>query len=277
LCALFKRASTLPFPGIARDALSAGHLVSIIWDNRMSRVFGFVYGVACYLFFFFVFLYLIAFIADVPVVGWVSKTVSHGPLAGGFSAAIMNIFWLSLFGVQHSVMARAGFKKWIARVVPSQVERSTYVLASSLVLALAMWQWQPIEGRVWQFEGVLAQYVLWGLFAFGWVLIFVATFLTDHFDLFGLRQVYLNLVRKTYTHVEFKTVFLYKWMRHPMMLGLLIAFWATPVMTLSHLLFSVVMSIYVFIGIHFEERGLLRVLGQDYAEWRSKTPMVLPF
>lgn len=243
----------------------------------MLRVFGFVYGVGCYLFFLVVFLYLIAFIADIPVAGWVPRTVTHGAPAGGLYAAIMNIFWLSLFGLQHSVMARAGFKKWIESAVPPHVERSTFVLASSLVLALAMWQWQPIEGMVWQFEGVLAQYVLWGLFAFGWVLIFVATFLTNHFDLFGLRQVYLHLARKTYSHVEFKTVFLYKWVRHPMMSGLLIAFWATPVMTLSHLLFSTVMSVYIFIGIHFEERGLLRVLGQDYAEWRVKTPMVLPF
>lgn len=243
----------------------------------MSRVLGFGYGVACYLFFFAVFLYFIAFIADIPVAGWVPRTVTHGAPAGGFLAVLMNIVWLSLFGLQHSVMARAGFKQWIVRVVPPHVERSTYVLASSLVLALAMWQWQPIEGGVWQFEGGLAQYLLWGLFAFGWALIFVATFLTDHFDLFGLRQVYLHLVRKTYSQVGFKTVFLYKWVRHPMMLGLLVAFWATPVMTLSHLLFSTILSIYVFIGIHFEERGLLCVLGRDYAEWRGKTPMVLPF
>lgn len=243
----------------------------------MSRVLGFLYGVGCYVFFLLVFLYMVAFIADIPVVGWVPKTVTHGAPMGGLSAVFMDVFWLSLFGVQHSVMARAGFKTWIERWVPRHVERSTYVLASSLVLALAMWQWQPVEGVVWQFEGALAHDVLWGLFAFGWVLIFVATFLTNHFDLFGLRQVYLELARKTYSHVEFKVVFLYKWIRHPMMLGLLIAFWATPVMTVSHLLFSTVMSIYVFIGIHFEERGLLRALGRDYAEWRRKTPMVLPF
>lgn len=243
----------------------------------MSRVLVFGYGLGCYLFFFVVFLYFIAFIADIPVAGWVPRTVSHGASAGGLSAALMNIFWLSLFGLQHSVMARASFKEAIKSVVPAQVERSTYVLASSLVLALAMWQWQPLDGKVWQFDSVLAQYLLWGLFAFGWLLVLVATFLTDHFDLFGLRQVYLHLARKTYTQVEFKTVFLYQWVRHPMMSGLLIAFWATPVMTLSHLLFSTVMSIYVFIGIRFEERGLLRALGQDYAQWRGKTSMVFPF
>lgn len=260
-----------------RSAFLVCHFLKVKRGNGMSRMLGFLYGVGCYLFFFAVFLYLIAFVADILVAGWVPKTMTHGAPVGGFFAVIMNIFWLALFGIQHSVMARSSFKAAIKNVVPSYVERSTFVLASSLVLGLAMWQWQPIDGMVWQFEGVLAQYLLWGLFVFGWVLVFVATFLTDHFDLFGLRQVYLNLVRKTYTHVEFKTVFLYKWMRHPMMLGLLIAFWATPVMTLSHLLFSIVMSIYVFIGIHFEERGLLRVLGQDYAEWRGKTPMVLPF
>jgi methanethiol S-methyltransferase len=243
----------------------------------MARVLTLVYGVACYFFFFAVFLYFIGFIADIPVPGWLPKTVSHGGAEGGLGAVLMNIVWMAVFGVQHSVMAREGFKKAIAGVVPAHVERSTFVLASGLALSLVMWQWQPIGGMVWQFDSLLAQVLLWGLFAFGWALIFVATFLTDHFDLFGLRQVYLYFAQKTYTHVEFKTVFLYKMLRHPMMLGLLISFWATPTMTMSHLLFSAGMSVYVFIGIHFEERGLLRVLGKDYAEWRAKTPMVLPF
>jgi len=241
----------------------------------MSRLLAFVYGVACYLLFFAVFLYLIAFVADIPVPGWAPKTVSHGAAAGGLGAVAMNLFWLALFGLQHSLMARASFKKRIAAWVPPHIERSTFVLASSLVLALAMWQWQPIGGTLWHIDSGVAQVLLWALFALGWALIFVATFLTDHFDLFGLRQVYLHLARKTYTHVEFKTVLLYKLVRH-LMLGLLIAFWATPSMTASHLLFAAVMSIYVFIGIHFEERGLLRALGKDYADWRTRTPMVLP-
>ncbi|PUA93447.1 hypothetical protein C8C99_4663 [Acidovorax sp. 107] len=203
----------------------------------MTRVLALVYGVACYGFFFAVFLYFIGFIADIPLPGWLPKTVSHGGADGGWGAALMNIVWMAVFGVQHSVMAREGFKKAIVRMVPAHVERSSYVLASGVALSLVMWQWQPMVGMVWQFDSPLAQYLLWGLFGFGWTLIFVATFLTDHFDLFGVRQVYLHFVGKTYTHVEFKTVFLYKMVCHPMMLGLLIAFWAAPTMTVSHLLF----------------------------------------
>jgi protein-S-isoprenylcysteine O-methyltransferase Ste14 len=242
----------------------------------ISRLIAFIYGAACYLFFLAVFLYLIAFVADIPVPGLVPKTVSFGAPTGIGAAIVLNILLILLFGLQHSIMARSGFKKFIEGAVAPHIERSTYVLVSSLALALLMWQWQPIDGMVWQFEGMFAQYLFWGLFCFGWALIFVATFLTDHFDLFGLRQVYLNMVGKSYTNVEFKTVFLYKMMRHPMMLGMLIALWANPVMTMSHLLLSVGLSIYVFIGIYFEERALLRHLGNNYAQWRSKTPMVLP-
>jgi methanethiol S-methyltransferase len=243
----------------------------------MSRVLSFSYGVACYLFFFAVFVYLIAFIADVPFAPWVPKTVSHGAAPGGLGAVLVNIGLLALFGVQHSVMARSGFKRRIAALVPAHVERSTFVLASSLVLALAMWQWQGVApGALWRIEGAFAQVAMWSLFGFGWGVILIATFLTDHFDLFGLRQVYLHLARKTYTHVEFKTVFLYRWVRHPMMLGLLIALWAAPTMTYAHLLLSTVFTLYIFIGIHFEERSLLRALGPAYAQWREKTPMVLP-
>jgi protein-S-isoprenylcysteine O-methyltransferase Ste14 len=242
----------------------------------MSRLVAFIYGVGSYLFFLAVFGYLVAFVADIPVSGLVPKTVSHGASPGAGGAIVVNTLLMLLFGLQHSIMARSGFKKFIQGAVAPHIERSTYVLVSSLALALLMWQWQPIDGMVWQFEARFAKYLLWGLFCFGWVLIFVATFLTDHFDLFGLRQVYLNMVGKSYTNVEFKTRFLYKMMRHPMMSGMLIALWANPVMTMSHLLLSAGLSIYVFIGIHFEERALLRHLGDHYAQWRSKTPMVLP-
>lgn len=264
----------------------------------MSRLIAFIYGAGCYLFFLAVFAYLVAFIADIPVSGLIPKTVSHvankalavadvctslvpnavshGASSGAGGAIVLNILLMLLFGLQHSIMARSGFKKFIQGAVAPHIERSTYVLVSSLALALLMWQWQPIDGMVWQFEATFAKYLLWGLFCFGWLLIFVATFLTDHFDLFGLRQVYLNMVGKSYTNVEFKTVFLYKMMRHPMMSGILISLWATPVMTMSHLLLSAGLSIYVFIGIHFEERALLRHLGDDYAQWRSRTPMVVP-
>ncbi|HEY8709472.1 MAG TPA: NnrU family protein [Burkholderiaceae bacterium] len=242
----------------------------------MPRLIAFIYGVGCYLFFLAVFVYLVAFVADVPVPGLVPKTVSHGASSGAGDAIVLNILLMLLFGLQHSIMARSSFKKVIQQAIPPHIERSTYVLVSSLALVLLMWQWQPIDGMVWQFDATFAKYLLWGLFCLGWALIFVATFLTDHFDLFGLRQVYLFLVRRTYGPVEFTRALLYKVVRHPMMLGILISFWAAPTMTLSHMLFSIGMSIYVFIGIHFEERALLRYLGDDYAQWRSGTPMVLP-
>ncbi len=243
----------------------------------MSRLFALLYGFGCYLFFFAVFLWFIVFVGDFVIPGVVAKTISHGAPAGGIGAAAWDIALLSLFGLQHSVMARAGFKAWWTRIVPSHVERSTYVLASAVVLAFAMWQWQPVAGVVWQVEAASASYLLWGAFGFGWALIFLATFLTDHFDLFGLRQVYLNFVRKTYTHVPFRTLFVYRYVRHPMMLGLLIAFWSVPTMTLGHLVFSVVFSLYVLIGVHFEERGLLKVMGPEYLNWRARTPMLVPF
>ncbi len=244
----------------------------------MSRWLVLVFGVVTYVAFLGVFVYLVAFVADLPIAGLAEKTVSHGgQAASGVGAVLANVAWLSLFGLQHSLMARAGFKAWIAAAVPHHVERSVYVLASSVVLALAMWQWRPLEGMVWQVQSGLGQALLWGVFVAGWLLIFVSTFLTDHFDLFGLRQVYLHWAGKTYSSVAFKTVLLYKLLRHPMMLGLLLAFWSHPTMTVSHLLFAAVMSVYVFVGIHFEERGLLRALGPDYAAWRGKTSMVLPF
>lgn len=242
----------------------------------MLKLLAFIYGVGCYLMFLTVFAYLVVFLVDIPLPGLLSKTVTHGSPAGGFSAIAQDVLLMALFGLQHSVMARTRFKQWIERMLPSSLERSTYVLASSAVLALMMWQWQPIEGVVWQLEGEVAQYFLWSLFGLGLTLTFAATFLTNHFDLFGLRQVYLHLAQKTYTNVPFKTQWFYRIVRHPMMLGLLISLWATPTMTMSHLLFAAGMSIYVFVGIHFEERALLLALGENYAQWRRETPMIVP-
>jgi methanethiol S-methyltransferase len=243
----------------------------------MSRVLAFGYGLACYILFFGVFVWLIAFAGDFLIAGVISKTVSHGAPAGGLNAVLIDLALLTVFGVQHSVMARPAFKAWWTRIVPEYIERSTYVLASSLALVLIMWLWQPVEGTLWRVENAAAVVLLHGLFVFGWLFILIATFLTDHFDLFGLRQVYLKLVRKTYTPVSFKTVFLYRWIRHPMMLGILIAFWAAPEMSMSRLVFAAGFSVYVFIGIHFEERSLLRALGPEYAAWRERTPMLLAF
>ena len=237
----------------------------------MSRILSFVYGIACYGVFFAVFLYLIGFVADAGV----PKTVSSGD--GSSAAPVIDLGLIALFGVQHSVMARKGFKRWLTQFLPEAIERSTYVMATNIVLILSFVFWQPLPGVLWRVTdpaGVQALYALMGL---GWLLVLVATFLTNHFDLFGLRQIWLNLVRRTYTPVAFREVLLYRWIRHPMMLGLLIAFWATPVMTLSHLLFSAGMTIYIVIGIHFEERGLRAELGRPYIDYMGRTARILPF
>lgn len=267
----------------------------------MRKTLILVYGLACYLMFLLVFGYFVFFLVDIPagpygsaqgsfgavvdflqklpLTGALSKTVTYGTSPAGpngYGAIAWDISLMGLFGIQHSVMARDPFKRSLARLCPAFLERSTYVLASSAVLALMMWQWQPIEGVLWQLESSFARYLLWTLFGLGFALTVAATFLTNHFDLFGLRHVYLHLAQKTYTDVPFKTLWLYQIIRHPMMLGLLISLWATPTMTLAHLLLACGMSIYVFIGVHFEERALLRALGDDYAHWRDKTPMLVP-
>ena len=231
-----------------------------------------LYGVASYFLFFGVFLYLIAFTGDF----FVPKTLSSGPgLASGY-ALFVNIGLMLLWGIQHSVMAQRWFKDAIASVVPQHVERSTYVLATSVVLIALMHYWQPMSGVVWRVENSVLQTVLWVTFASGWVLVLISTFLTDHFDLFGLRQSWLYFVKKTYTNVAFTEALLYSWIRHPMMLGLLMGFWALPTMTVSHLVFSIGMTVYIVVGIYFEEQGLAQTLGKDYTDYQSRTSKILP-
>lgn len=230
------------------------------------------YGVASYALFFGVFLYLIGFACDLVV----PKTVSSGVPGPVLPALAINLGLLLLFGVQHSVMPRPAFKRWITQWLPQAMERSTYVLATSVVLILTFAYWQPLPGMVWQAQTPALVWTLWGLNALGWLLVLVATFLTNHFDLFGLRQVWLNWVRRSYTPVPFREYFLYRWIRHPMMLGLFIAFWSVPVMSVSHLMFSLGMSIYIFIGVHFEERGLRVELGQPYRDYALRTGRFLP-
>jgi protein-S-isoprenylcysteine O-methyltransferase Ste14 len=207
---------------------------------------------------------------------FVPKSVSTQTETSLSTALLINSPLLLLWGVQHSVMARSWFKEAIIDVIPQHTERSTYVLLSSVVLGIMMVNWQSIDGLVWQVESAVLVQVIWGLFAFGWILVLFSTFLTDHFDLFGLRQTWLYFVKQTYRAVPFTERFFYRWIRHPMMLGILIAFWATPVMTMSHLVFSIGMTIYVLLGIHFEEKGLARALGNDYVQYQSRTARVIP-
>lgn len=239
----------------------------------MQRVIAFAYGLVSYAIFFAVFLYSIAFVGGFGP----SRTVDGGGPSGGiWLALLVNAGLLSLFAVQHSVMARPAFKRWWSRIVPTSVERSTYVLASSLVLALLYWQWRPMPGVVWELEGALGRNAVWAVFASGWVLVLVSTFLISHFDLFGLRQVWLRLRNRPYEPLHFQLRFLYRFVRHPLLLGFLIAFWAAPTLTVGHLLFAVATTGYILIAIQFEERDLVSQHGEAYERYRKSTPMLIP-
>jgi protein-S-isoprenylcysteine O-methyltransferase Ste14 len=240
---------------------------------RSVAMFFFAYGVASYVLFFVTFLYLVCFIGNIGV----PKSIDSGAAGPVGVAILVNFLLVALFGVQHSIMARPWFKAWWTRFVPKPIERSTFVLITSVILIVTYWLWRPIPGVVWDVELPAARAALYALFFLGWGLMLYASFLIDHFDLFGVRQVYLHLRRQKYTHSPFATPPLYKVVRNPLMLGVLIALWATPTMTYGHLLFAALMSAYIFVGIAFEERDLLRFLGEDYRRYRERTPMILPW
>ncbi|MBQ0723979.1 MAG: hypothetical protein KBT50_04210 [Cycloclasticus sp.] len=236
------------------------------------RLLTMLYGVLSYFIFFAVFVYFIGFVGDV----FVPKSLSSVAEMSFSDALAINVGLMLLWGVQHSVMARDWFKEMIASVVPHHVERSTYVLASAIVLVVLMFYWQPMDTLIWHVDDIFWRQVLWVIFGLGWVLVLVATFLTDHFDLFGLRQSWLYFVKKTYTPVVFTEYLFYRWIRHPMMLGLFLAFWSTPIMTLGHLVFSIGMSSYVLLGIHYEEKGLAKEIGQPYQDYQQRTSKIIP-
>ena len=232
----------------------------------------FAYGVASYAIFFATFLYLIGFLSNAVV----PKSIDTGIVDPVGQALLVNVLLMSIFGVQHSIMARPWFKKAWTEIVPKPIERSTYTLLSSLALILLYWQWRPIDGYLWHFESQFVRGIFWALFLGGFGIVLVSTFMIDHFDLFGLRQVFLNLRKKEYTHHPFMTPGFYKFVRHPLYVGWFIAFWATPDMTISHLVFALGMSGYILAAIPHEERDLTTHFGEKYENYRKETPMLVP-
>jgi methanethiol S-methyltransferase len=239
----------------------------------MSRFIAFLYGLAAYLVFFFTFLYAIGFVTGLAV----PKTIDTGTMVSMQEALIVNLLLMSLFAIQHSVMARRQFKEWWTRYVPQSVERSTYVLLASLALILLFWQWRPMPAVVWQVADPQIAMAVLALSLVGWLLVLASTFMINHFELFGLYQVVNNLAGRRVADPRFKTPMLYKLVRHPIYLGFIIAFWAAPVMTVGHLLFAAVTTTYIFVGIFLEERDLTELFGEDYRRYRERVSMLIPW
>ena len=241
--------------------------------NTTSRLIAFLYGLATYFVFFATFVYAIGFVAGVAV----PKTIDSGPAIPLTEALAIDILLMSVFAIQHSVMARHQFKRWWTRIIPRATERSTYVLAASLALILLVWQWRPIPAVIWQVSNPTAAMALMGLEAVGWLIVLLSTFLINHFELFGLHQVVNNLTGRPMPAPRFRAPLFYKLVRHPVYLGFIIAFWAAPVMTAGHLLFAAVTTAYIFVGIALEERDLITVFGDEYRRYRDRVSMLVPW
>jgi methanethiol S-methyltransferase len=239
----------------------------------IGRLAAFIYGIIVYLLFLLTFLYAIGFVEGLVV----PKTIDSGPAGPMPNALIVNLILMSIFAIQHSVMARPRFKQWWTRFVPPAIERSTYVLLASLALALLLWQWQPMPTIVWQVTEPHLAAALIALSLVGWLIVLTATFVINHFELFGLRQVATNLVGRSMPSPRFRTPLYYRFVRHPIYLGFIIAFWAAPIMTVGHFLFAAVTTAYIFVGIFLEERDLVGVFGDEYRRYRQQVSMLLPW
>lgn len=239
----------------------------------MKKFLFLVYGVICYLIFFVTFCYAVGFVSALVV----PKHIDSAPQSPLGYAFVVNAILLSIFALQHSIMARPAFKRWWTRFVPEPIERSTYVLLASLCLILLFWYWQPMGGVIWEVSAPTARILLQALCLLGFTIVLVSTLMINHFDLFGLRQVWLYFSGKKYEPLTFRTPLFYKHVRHPLYLGFMIAFWSTPVMTAAHLFFAIMTTLYMLTAIQFEERDLITHFGARYEEYKRSAPMLIPF
>ncbi len=238
----------------------------------MKKTVSLCYGTVCYLIFFGTFLYAIGFVGNIIV----PKTIDSKPQVPLMTAIFIDAALLLVFALQHSIMARPAFKRWWTKIIPGQLERSTYVLLASLCLMLMMWQWQPIGGVIWSINSEAVKMVLLVTFLAGWGIVLISTFLINHFDLFGLRQVWLYFQGKPYAALPFRVPIFYRFVRHPLYLGFLVAFWSTPVMTVAHLLFAVLTTGYILTAIQLEEKDLQEHFGNKYSSYKKRVPMIIP-
>ncbi|MEZ4864246.1 MAG: NnrU family protein [Caldilineaceae bacterium] len=240
--------------------------------SMFGRMATLLYSMVCYLIFFVTFLYAIGFVGNL----FVPKSIDIGAMTPFRQALLIDLVLLAVFAVQHSGMARPAFKAWWTRIIPRPMERSTYVLFASSALVLLFWQWRPLPGVVWQVDNMIAYWALYTLSGLGWLIVLFSTFLINHFDLFGLRQGFMHAQGQTYKDLGFRTPVLYKMIRHPIMLGFHIAFWATPIMTVGHLLFAGMTTAFMLLAIQLEERDLVAYFGDAYRTYRRQTPMLIP-
>ena len=240
----------------------------------MKKLIIFLFGILAYLVFLVAFLYAIGFVGNI----FVPKSIDTGTETNILHAVLINVVLLSIFAIQHTIMARPIFKKWWVSLVGTASERSIFVLLSSLALILMYWKWVPIKSVIWQVENETIILIINGVFVLGWLIVLLSTFMINHFHLFGLKQISDNLQNKEISGLKFRKIYLYKFVRHPIMLGFIIAFWATPLMTAGHLLFSIVTTLYIFIAVKYlEEKDLKDAIGEPYMEYQKEVPMIIPF